>query len=98
MTTRIRQAVSRDIDEDKSRAKRLEQGGRREASRYRLQASSIVNRGFGTIKLTQNFRAVWYRAMFWDDGTRLWVGDGIWDHSGRGGVGGCGRGVDRAGA
>src|SRR5438067_5258254 len=33
---RIKQAVSRNIGEDKSRAKRLEQGGRREAPRYRL--------------------------------------------------------------
>jgi hypothetical protein len=32
--TRIKQAVSRDICQDKSRAKRLEQGGRREAPRY----------------------------------------------------------------
>src|SRR5207248_2581018 len=36
--------------------------------------------------------------MFRNDGTRLWVGDGIWDHAGRRGVGGRGRGIDRAGA
>src|SRR4026209_2988526 len=95
-TSRIRQAVSLDINEKEKQSEEV--GARRTARNVALSVTSIENRGFGTIKATQNFRAVWYRAMFWNDETRLWVGDGIWDHGGRRGVGGCGRGIDRAGA